>query len=140
LKIFVFVYMGTRLAHLSEILLNLWSPNRSLHDCFKRQSKENLSPYFSFDWSAVMHVNTNLFSFCRLFDFFHCVLFRLWTKVKIFLVFVKLELPYVFLLPNPMKMTLKGALKFFIRLAEETFVIHVRDACILFVTLHSRTF
>jgi hypothetical protein len=34
----------------------------------------------------------------------------------------------------------EGALKFFIRLAEENFVIHVRDACILFVTLHSRTF
>jgi hypothetical protein len=68
------------------------------------------------------------------------VLFRLWTKVKIFLVFVKLELPDVFLLPNPMKMTLKGALKFSIRLAEENFVIHVKDAYILFVTLHSRTF
>jgi hypothetical protein len=68
------------------------------------------------------------------------VLFRLWTKVKIFLVFIKLELPDVFLLPNPMKMTLKGALKFLIPLAEENFVIHVRDACILFVTLHSRTF
>ena len=64
------------------------------------------------------------------------VLFRLWTKVKIFLVFVK----DVFILPNPMKMILKGALKFFIRLAEENFVIHVRDACILFVILHSRTF
>ena len=68
------------------------------------------------------------------------VLFRLWTKVKIFLVFVKLELQDVFILPNPMKMILKGALKFFIRLAKENFVIHVRDACILFVTLHSRTF
>jgi hypothetical protein len=39
------------------------------------------------------------------------VLFRLWTKVKIFLVFVKLELPDVLVLPNPMKMTLKAALK-----------------------------
>ena len=39
-----------------------------------------------------------------------------------------------FFLPNPMKMTLKAALKFLIRLAEENFVIHVRDACILFVT------
>jgi hypothetical protein len=70
------------------------------------------------------------------------VLFRLWTKVKTFLVFVKLELQDVFLLPNPMKMILKGALKFLIRLAEENFAIHihVRDACILFVTLHSRTF
>jgi hypothetical protein len=68
------------------------------------------------------------------------VLFRLWTKVKIFLVFIKLELPDVFLLPNPMKMTSKSALKYLIRLAEENFVIHVRDACILFVTLHSRTF
>jgi hypothetical protein len=68
------------------------------------------------------------------------VLFCLWTKVKIFLVFVKLELPDVFLLTNPIKMTLKGALKFLIRLAEENFVIHVRDACIFFVTLHSRTF
>jgi hypothetical protein len=68
------------------------------------------------------------------------VSFRLWTKVKIFLVFVKLELQDVFLLPNPMKMILKDALKFFIRLAEENFVIHVRDAFILFVTLHSRTF
>jgi hypothetical protein len=55
-------------------------------------------------------------------------------EVKIFLVFVKLELPGVFFLPNPMKMTVKAALKFFIRLAEENFVIHVRDACILFVT------
>ena len=60
-------------------------------------------------------------------------------KVKIFLVFVKLELPDVFLLPNPIKMTLKGALKFLIRLAKENFVIHVRDACILFITLHSRS-
>ena len=69
------------------------------------------------------------------------VLFRLWTKVNIFLVFVKLELQDVFLLPNPMKIVIrKGALKCFIRLAEESFVIHVRDACILFVTLHSRTF
>jgi hypothetical protein len=68
------------------------------------------------------------------------VLFRLWTKVKIFLVFVKLEFQDVFLLPNPMKMILKGALKCLIRLAEENVVIHVRDACILFVTLHSRTF
>jgi hypothetical protein len=46
------------------------------HECFKRQSKENLSPYFSLDWSAVMRVNTTLFSFCRLFYLFHCVLFR----------------------------------------------------------------
>jgi hypothetical protein len=68
------------------------------------------------------------------------VLFRLWTKGKIFLVFVKLELPDVFILPNPMKMTLKAALKCLIRLAEENFVTHVRNACILFVTLHSRTF
>jgi hypothetical protein len=68
------------------------------------------------------------------------VLFRLWTKVKLFLVSVKLELPDVFLLPNPIKMTLKGALKFLIRLAVENFVIHVWDASILFVTLHSRTF
>jgi hypothetical protein len=68
------------------------------------------------------------------------VLFHLWTKVKIFLVFVKLELQDVFLIPNPMKMTSKSALKYLIRLAEENFVIHVRDACILFVTLHSRTF
>ena len=80
--------------------------------------------------TAVMRVNTNLFSFCRLFHFFHCVLFR----------FYLCELPDVFLFPNPMKMTLKGALKFLIRLAGENFVIHVRDACILFVTLHSRTF
>jgi hypothetical protein len=36
-------------------------------------------------------------------------------------------------------MTLKGALKFLIRLAKEKFVIHVSDACILFITLHSRT-
>ena len=68
------------------------------------------------------------------------VLFSSWTNVKIFLVFVNLELQDVFLLPNSMKMILKGALKFLIRLAEENFVIHVRDACILFVTLHSRTF
>jgi hypothetical protein len=54
------------------------------------------------------------------------VLFRLWTKVKTFLVFVKLELQDVFLLPNPMKMILKGALKFLFRLAEENFVIHVK--------------
>jgi hypothetical protein len=67
------------------------------------------------------------------------VLFRLWTKVKIFLVFVKLELQDIFLLPNPMKMILKGALKFLIRLGEENFVI-LCDACILIVTLHSRTF
>jgi hypothetical protein len=51
-------------------------PPSPMHECFKRQSKENLSPYFSLDWSAVMRVNTNLFSFCRLFYFFHCVLFR----------------------------------------------------------------
>jgi hypothetical protein len=57
------------------------------------------------------------------------VLLRLWTKVKIFLVFVKLELPDVFLLPNPVKMTLKDALKCLIRLAEENFVIHVYFVC-----------
>ena len=68
------------------------------------------------------------------------VLFRLWRKVKICLMFVKLELLDVFLLPNPMKMTLKAALKFLIRLAKKKFVIHVRHACILFVTLHSITF
>jgi hypothetical protein len=69
------------------------------------------------------------------------VLFRLWTKVKIFLVFVKLELPDVFLLPNSMKMTLKGALKFFIRLAEENFVIHVRVrvfCLLLYILEHSK--
>ena len=69
------------------------------------------------------------------------VLFRLWTKVKIFLVFVKLELPDVFLLPNPMKMILKGALKFFIRLAEENFVIHVRVrvfCLLLYILEHSK--
>ena len=68
------------------------------------------------------------------------VLFLLWTKVNIFLAFIKLELRDVFLLPNPMRMILKCALKLLIRLVEENFVVHVRDACILFVTLHSRTF
>jgi hypothetical protein len=61
------------------------------------------------------------------------VLFRLLTKVKIFLVFVKLELQDVFLLPNPMKMILKGVLKFLIRLAEENFVHDTCKGCVYFV-------
>ena len=68
------------------------------------------------------------------------VLFCLWTKVKIFLVFVKFEFPDVFLLTNPIKMTLKGALKFLIRLAEENFVIQGMRVffLLLYILEHSK--
>ena len=59
----------------------------------------------------------------------------------IFLVFVKLELRDVFLLPNPMKMILKGDLKCLIRLAEENFVIRVRVrvlCLLLYILEHSK--
>jgi hypothetical protein len=60
------------------------------------------------------------------------VLFRLWRKVKIFLMFVKLELLDVFLLPNPMKMTLKAALKFLDSTRQEK-VCDTCKACVYFV-------